>query len=98
MCKVIAQDPVSITLSFHTKETQSPFPGDVTAEVHCQLFENSLQLKYRASTSKPSSVNMTNHSYFNLAPIHSFEDHLLHITSNERLEVDQYQLTTGTRY
>jgi len=95
MWKVIAQDTVSLTLSLHTKETQSPFPGDVTAEVHYQLIENSLQLTYRASTSKPSPVNMTNHSYFNLAPMHSFEDHLLHITSNERLEVDQNQLPTG---
>lgn len=97
MWKVVAQDQIGLTLSLSSKETQSPFPGDVTAQVHYQLVENSLQITYSANTSKPSPINMTNHSYFNLAPKHSFEDHLLHMTSNERLELDQNQLPTGKR-
>ena len=44
------------------------YPGEVTATVTYQLTEdNVLAIAYTATTTKATSINLTNHAYFNLA-------------------------------
>ena len=43
------------------------FPGTLTLKVNYSLQHSSLHINYSATTTKPTVVNVTNHSYFNLA-------------------------------
>jgi aldose 1-epimerase len=43
------------------------FPGTLTVKVNYTLQHSSLHINYIATTTKPTVVNLTNHSYFNLA-------------------------------
>jgi aldose 1-epimerase len=43
------------------------FPGALTLKVNYSLQHASLHINYSATTTKPTVVNVTNHSYFNLA-------------------------------
>ena len=44
------------------------YPGELTAEVvYCLTDDNEVKLHYKASTKSPSILNLTNHTYFNLA-------------------------------
>lgn len=44
------------------------YPGDCLVTVRCELLnDNSLTMDFTATTTKPTAINLTNHSYFNLA-------------------------------
>jgi aldose 1-epimerase len=43
------------------------FPGQLTAHVRYTLEGNALHIDYTATTTKPTVLNLTNHTYFNLA-------------------------------
>jgi aldose 1-epimerase len=43
------------------------FPGTLTVHVFYTLESNKLHIRYEASTSKPTVLNLTNHSFFNLS-------------------------------
>ena len=59
---------VALTLSLTSPNGQDGFPGTVVATVTFTLgATNSLQIHYHATTDAPTVINMTNHSYFNLA-------------------------------
>ncbi|VVM90308.1 Aldose 1-epimerase [Pseudomonas fluorescens] len=62
------KDSVGVTLSYLSADGQMGFPGNLQTEVTYSLTENNeLRIDYKASTDKPTVLNLTNHSYFNLA-------------------------------
>ena len=64
----VGHDSVSLILTLTSPDGQDGFPGTVVATVTFTLgHENALQIQYHATTTKPTVINMTNHSYFNLA-------------------------------
>nr|CAH7717445.1 unnamed protein product [Callosobruchus chinensis] len=57
-----------LVLSYHSKDMEEGYPGDVLVNISFELTnDNEFKIEYRAFTSKPTPVNLTNHSYFNLA-------------------------------
>ncbi|WP_442964390.1 aldose epimerase family protein [Pseudomonas sp. KNUC1026] len=65
-----AQGPgwVGVTLSYRSVDGEMGFPGNMDVEVTYSLNEqNELRIQYQAHTDKPTVLNLTNHSYFNLA-------------------------------
>ena len=56
---------VEMTLVSH--DGDMGFPGTLTAHVRYTLHGASLHIDFNATTDKPTVVNLTNHSYFNLA-------------------------------
>jgi aldose 1-epimerase len=63
---VVASVP-SLTLNYFSKDGEEGFPGNCTVSVKFTLSDkNELQITYDAETDKPTHVNLTNHSYFNL--------------------------------
>lgn len=57
-----------LTLSYHAADMEEGYPGDVVTNVSFKLTgENEFIIKYEATTTKTTPINMTNHAYFNLA-------------------------------
>ncbi|HEY7621135.1 MAG TPA: aldose epimerase family protein [Solirubrobacteraceae bacterium] len=82
--------------------TQSPgctgFPGTVKVSVTFTLDRNNnLQFNYAATTDKPTVLNLTNHSYWNLAGegTGTIYDHLLRFNASHYTPVDDLLIPTG---
>jgi aldose 1-epimerase len=56
-----------VELSYLSKDGEAGFPGDLIATVRYTLVKGDLRIEYSATTDKDTVVNLTNHSYFNLA-------------------------------
>ncbi len=57
-----------VRLSYMSKDGEEGYPGSLSATVTYTLSDdNELVIEYSAETDKPTVVNLTNHSYFNLA-------------------------------
>ncbi|MFC6340250.1 galactose-1-epimerase [Pseudomonas sp. CCM 7891] len=62
------KDSVGVTLSYLSKDGEMGFPGNLKTQVTYLLNDkNELHINYTATTDKPTVLNLTNHSYFNLA-------------------------------
>ncbi len=62
--KVIAD---GVELKYLSKDGESGFPGNLSVTVKYTVSGNELEIDYSATTDKPTVLNLTNHSYFNLA-------------------------------
>src|SRR5690606_5332536 len=61
-------DGASVTFTLVSPDGQEGYPGTLAVKATYTLTEsNELAIDYRAATDKPTIVNLTNHSYFNLA-------------------------------
>ena len=88
----------TLILTMHSPDGDQNFPGEVTAVVTYTLRDdNALDIKYSATSTEPTVINMTNHSYFNLSgdPSRPVTDHLLYIDADSFTPVDSTYMTTG---
>jgi len=88
----------SIILVLHSPDGDESFPGNLTARVSYNLTEdNALEIGYEATTDKPTVINMTNHSYFNLTgnPVNNILGHVLYINSQLFTPVGETLIPTG---
>lgn len=81
----------SVTLSSVSPDGEDGFPGKLNIKVTYTVSENTLKMKYEAETDKDTVVNLTNHSYFNLAGHNSGSvlEHEIEIDSDKYLPVDK---------
>ncbi|MBV9817777.1 MAG: galactose mutarotase [Solirubrobacterales bacterium] len=88
----------ALALTYVSPDGQDGFPGTVTATVTFSLGKaNALRIHYHATTTAPTVINMTNHSYFNLAGQGSGEiygEHL-QINASHYTPTDATQIPTG---
>ena len=63
---VVSHDSSSLVLRYVSADGEMGYPGELTATVTFALDDNNaLTIDYKATTTKPTIVNMTNHTYFN---------------------------------
>ena len=99
VAEVVEADGSHLKVKFDSPDGDANFPGHVTAFVTFTLTEdNAIDIKYEATTDKTTVINMTNHSYFNLAgdpANHCVEDDELYINASTFTPVDDTFMTTG---
>lgn len=88
----------SLVLTVLDPDGSGGMPGNLTATVTYTLTKNNeLKVDYRATTDKPTVVNLTNHSYFNLAGegSGSVDDQLLQLFADQYTPSDDKLIPTG---
>jgi aldose 1-epimerase len=88
----------SLKLSYVSKDGEEGYPGALSTTVTYTLtVKNGLQYAVDATTDKPTVLNITNHSYFNLAGENggTILDHILTLHADQYTPVDETQIPTG---
>ncbi|MBT2229637.1 aldose epimerase family protein [Nonomuraea sp. NEAU-A123] len=85
----------SVTLTVISPDGDQGYPGTLTASVTYTLEDDAIRLDYTAETDAPTVVNLTNHSYFNLAGGGDVLGHVIQIDAEHYLPVDEHKIPTG---
>lgn len=88
----------SISFAYLSKHLEEGYPGNLHVKVSYTLNDqNEMIIEYFAETDKPTIINLTHHSFFNLQGegSGSILDHLLEINADKYIEVDQDVVPTG---
>jgi len=89
--------PNGVELTLVSKDGDQGFPGTLTARVRYTLEAHALKIEYFATTDKDTVLNLTNHSYFNLAGEGQGDilNHLMMIPADRFTPVDSGLIPTG---
>lgn len=95
-----AQQPndSTLVLTLSSPDGEAGFPGNVNVTVTYSLSsDNSLAINYEAETDKPTILNLTNHSYFNLSgnPANDILAEQVYINADGYTPIDSTFMTNG---
>lgn len=92
----VADGSVVLHLDYFSRDGEENYPGDLTVKVCYTLSAaNELGIEYQAATDKDTIVNLTNHSYFNLAGRGNILGHELMLHANSFTPVSKDLIPTG---
>lgn len=91
-------NPTTVSLNYLSVDGESGFPGNLDVSVTYRLTDdNALDISYEAKTDKPTVVNLSHHSFFNLSGDLSttIEDEILYVNSDYITAYDSEKCVTG---
>ena len=95
---ITGEDSISLKLHYLSKDGEEGFPGNLDVNVIYTLTnENTFRIDYTATTDRSTIVNLTHHTYWNLAGdgSGSILQHELMMNANNFTPVDEGLITTG---
>ena len=87
-----------VVLTYLSKDMEEGYPGNLKCKVTYVLTDDdAIEISYEATTDKPTIVNLTNHSYFNLNGIGSgtILNHVVQIKADQYNPIDATSIPTG---
>jgi aldose 1-epimerase len=93
---VSSLDGAALKLTYFSKDGEEGYPGNLTVTMIYTLTDmNELRFEYMATTDKTTVINLTNHSYFNLAGEGDILGHVVWIDADRFTPVDETLIPTG---
>lgn len=90
------EQEVGVELSYLSADGEEGYPGNLSVSIRYTLTDdNALRLDYRATTDKPTVVNLTNHAYFDLSAAGKVSEQVLWINANTYTVADSQLIPTG---
>ena len=91
-------DKQTLKLSLLSPDGDNGFPGNLQTDLYYRLTDNNeLDIEYMATTDKPTVLNLSHHSFFNLSGDMNttVEDQLLYINADKITPYDSLKCVTG---
>jgi aldose 1-epimerase len=86
----------AVEFRYTSPDGEEGFPGAVKTTVRYTLTDdNALRIDYHATADKATPINLTNHSYFNLAGEDEVRDHVVQFNADSYTPVDSTMIPTG---
>ena len=99
VASITSGEPATAALTYVSPDGEEGYPGTLHVTAKFSLYEhNSLQIQYEATTDKPTIVNISGHSYFDLSAgvgNGSAMTHLLQIFASRFMPVNAQLIPTG---
>ncbi|WP_373724755.1 aldose epimerase family protein, partial [Bacteroides heparinolyticus] len=91
------KDTAIVVFKYRSVHLEGGFPGNLELSIAYKLTNrNEIVLEYTATTDKPTVINLTNHSYFNLAGCkEAVSNHIYMIKADTITQVDSMGIPTG---
>jgi len=95
--KIIRSDAgPALELTYRSKNGEEGYPGNLKVKaVYTLMSDNGLRLEYTATTDRDTVLNLTQHSYFNLAGHGDVLGHTVFIDADRFTPVDETLIPTG---
>jgi aldose 1-epimerase len=89
-----------LIFSYASRDGEEGYPGEVLAQVTYEVTsDNELKVNYQATTTKPTPICLTNHSYFNLngheKGNEKLKDHFVQLNADSYTPIDDTLIPTG---
>jgi aldose 1-epimerase len=92
---ISCDERAALQLTYVSPDGEEGYPGTLKTVVTYELLMDQLFITYEAETDKATPVNLTNHTYFNLAGEGIILDHILYINASKYTPPNEQLIPTG---